>query len=427
MGRTIYCDPVLEEKLSEISSGTGVVVGSVVDDKYYGVFLAETPADEEEGAEKTVKTSLDVGWMVEHAKQVIRLLPGGLTVLGFYIFNSEDIFEKQDGKIRKLISSVGKIDSDVPDEPILIVNNKTAKVFDSKASAFKNIDMKMYGKTIEFVRVDSSVVLDIPIALTSDSKDLSKDVTPGVERFAENFKNCIFVFDNQMFGDKHVVGKTIEVEKKKGKGKAKSESQDNSDLEDCFAQEVLNLELLFTDSSCPAEVATQSSAVRLKFAGKLSSRSYLAPGATVQIAKRAVKCDMIRSLKTRLEMHCDTIQESEEEEEKKIVHEPPRRVFVGIGDPLVQGVAVCDYLYPGEGLEDCVNNMKEIFGWDVVEDSIEDDVEIVASPREVRPPASPSAADKERQARKSRVPMAVVVSCGMAVISAGLAYLSFSD
>ena len=76
MGRTIYCDPVLEEKLSEISSGTGVVVGSVVDDKYYGVFLAETPADEEEGAEKTVKNSLDVGWMVEHAKQVIRLLPG---------------------------------------------------------------------------------------------------------------------------------------------------------------------------------------------------------------------------------------------------------------------------------------------------------------------------------------------------------------
>jgi len=426
MGRTIHCDPVLEEKLAEICSkgpGTGVVVGSLVDDRYYGVFLAETPQDEER-VEKNVNNSLDVGWMVEHAKQVIRLLPGGLTVIGFYIFNSEDIFEKQDGKIRKLISSVGNLDSDVPEEQIVIVNTKTAKVFDTKSSAFKNIDMKMFGKPIDFVRVDTSVVLDIPIALSSDENDLSKDVGPGVEKFAEMLKHSIFVFDNEMLSDKHVVGKSVEVEKKKGKGKNKNDAQDNSDLEDCSAQEILNVEILFTDSSCPEEVVPQSSLVRLKFAGKLSSRSYLAPGATVQLAKEAVKSDLMRSLRTRLAMHCDTMQETEEEE-TKVVHEPPRRVFVGVGDVLVQGVAVCDYLYPGEGLEDCVNNIKEIFGWDVVEDSVEDDVEIVASPREVRPPVSPS--EKERQARKSRVPMGVVISFGMAVISAGLAYLSFSD
>eukprot|EP00092_Neocalanus_flemingeri_P029901 GFUD01032466.1.p1 GENE.GFUD01032466.1~~GFUD01032466.1.p1 ORF type:complete len:432 (+),score=114.88 GFUD01032466.1:37-1332(+) len=431
MGRTIYCDPLLEEKLIEICSkgpGTGLVVGSLVDDRYYGVFLAETPQDEEgESVEKTVTKTLDVGWMVEHAKQVIRLLPGGLTVLGFYIFDSEDIFEKQDGKIRKLISTVGNLDDEVPEEQIVIVNTKTAKVLDTKASAFKSIDMKMAGKPVEFVRVDTSVVLDIPIALASDEKDLSKDVAPGVEKFAEVLKQCIFVFDNQMLGDKHVIGKSVEADKKKGKGKNKSDAQDNSDLEDCSAQEVLNVEILFTDSPCPAEVVPQSSMVRLKFAGKLSSRSYLAPGATVQMAKKAVKSDLLRSLKTRLAMHCDTMQEAEEDEEVKVVHEPPRRVFVSVGDVMVQGIAVCDYLYPGECLEDCVNNMKEIFGWDVIEDSIEDDVEIVASPRETRPPASPSASEKEKQARRSRFPFAVVASCGMALVSAGIAYMSLSD
>ena len=172
---------------------------------------------------------------------------GGLTVLGFYIFSSEDIFEKQDGKIRKLISSVRNLDTDVPEEQIVIVNTNTAKVFDSKASAFKSIDMKMVGKPVEFVRVDTSVVLDIPIALTSDEKDLSKDVAPGVDKFADMLKHCIYVFDNQMLGDKHVVGKAVEVEKKKGKGKNKKEdAHDNSDLEDCSSQEVLNLELLFS-------------------------------------------------------------------------------------------------------------------------------------------------------------------------------------
>lgn len=431
MGRTIYCNPVLEEKLGEICSqgpGTGLVVGSVVDDRYYGVFLAETPQDEEEGVEKKPSSTLDVGWMVEHARQVVRLLPGGLTVLGFYIFSSEDIFEKQDGKIRKLITSVRNLDIDVPEEQIVIVNTNTAKVFDSKASAFKSIDMKMVGKPVEFVRVDTSVVLDIPLALTSDGKDLSKDVAPGVDKFADMLKHCIYVFDNQMLGDKHVVGKAVEVEKKKGKGKNKQDdTHDNSDLDDCSSQEVLNLELLFAEPFCPDDIISQSTMVRLKFAGKISSRSYLAPGATVQMAKKAVKSDLLRSLKTRLAMHCDTMQDAEEEEETKVVHEPPRRVFVSVGDPLVQGVAVCDYLYPGEGLEDCVNNVKEIFGWDVVEDSIEDDVEIVASPREVKPPASPSASDKAKQARRRKVPLGVVVSFGMAVISAGLAYLSFSE
>jgi len=428
MGRTILCNPLLEEKLTEICSqgpGTGLVVGSVVDDKYYGVFLAETP-QEEEGAEKKSNT-LDVGWMVEHARQVIRLLPGGLTVLGYYVFSSEDVFEKQDGKLRKLINSVGNLDSDVPQEMVVIVNTKTAKILDLKSSSFKSIDIKMTGKPIEYVRVDTSVVFDIPVALASDEKDLSKDVSPGVEKFSNMLKDCVFVFDNKMLGDKHVVGKALEVEKKKGKGKTKNEAVDEkSDEDDCASQEIITAELLFTESSSPTDVVAQESVVRLKFAGKISSRSYLAPGATVQMAKTAMKSDLLRSLRTRLAMHCDTMQDNvEEEEETKVVHEPPRRVFVNVGDPLVQGVAVSDYLYPGEGLEDCVNNMKEIFGWEVVEDIIEDDVEIVASPREVKPPGSPG--EKSKVVSKSRVSMGVVVSLGMAAISVGLAYLSFSD
>jgi len=427
MGRTILCNPLLEEKLTEICSqgpGTGLIVGSVVDDKYYGVFLAETP-QEEEGTERKANT-LDVGWMVEHARQVIRLLPGGLTVLGYYIFSSEDVFEKQDGKLRKLINSVGNLDSDVPQEMVIIVNTKTAKILDQKSSSFKTIDIKMAGKPTEYVRIDTSVVFDIPVALTSDEKDLSKDVSPGIEKFSDMLKNCVFVFDNKMLGDNHVVGKALEVEKKKGKGKSKNEVvEEKSDEEDCASQEVITAEILFTESSYPEEVVAQSTVVRLKFAGKISSRTYLAPGATVQMAKTAMKSDLLRSLKTRLAMHCDTMQDNEEEEETKVVHEPPRRVFVSIGDPLVQGVAVSDYLYPGEGLEDCVNNMKEIFGWEVVEDNIEDDVEIVASPREVKPPASPG--DKSKEVTKSKVSMGVVVSLGMAVISVGLAYLSFSD
>ena len=85
-------------------------------------------------------------------------------------------------------------------------------------------------------------------------------------------------------------------------------------------------------------------------------------------------------------MHCDTIKQDKEdgvEEEKLLVHEPPRRVFVTMEPPEL-GITISDYLYPGEGSEDCINNIKELFGWEISEDNIEDDVVIVASPIQPR-------------------------------------------
>merc|ERR550517_640493 len=127
----------------------------------------------------------------------------------------------------------------------------------------------------------------------------------------------------------------------------------------------------------------------------------------------------------RFAMHCDTMQQEEgEEEEKRIVHEPPRRVFVCLDPPEV-GVAVSDYLYPGEGSEDCINNIKELFGWQISEDNIEDDVEIVASPRDTRgpPPAQPDL----KQVKNKRIPFAAIASLGIAAIAVGLSYFSLGS
>ena len=123
-------------------------------------------------------------------------------------------------------------------------------------------------------------------------------------------------------------------------------------------------------------------------------------------------------------MHCETIQQEKEEgaeEEKRIVHEPPRRVFVQV-QPAELGISVSDYLYPGEGSDDCINNIKELFGWEISEDNIEDDVEIVASPRDTRPPPPPEALRQQ----KKRIPLAAVASLGVTAIAVGLAYFSMS-
>ena len=54
-------------------------------------------------------------------------------------------------------------------------------------------------------------------------------------------------------------------------------------------------------------------------------------------------------------------------------------------EPPKLGITISDYLiYPGKASENCINNTKELFVWEISGDNIEDDVEIVASPRDSR-------------------------------------------
>jgi len=433
MGRSLLLDPSIEAKLGdeELSHHTGLVVGSVVDDKYYGVFLAETPEEENEEMpaenekEKLAKSlDVDVGWMVEHFKQASRLLPGGLTVLGFYFLNNPGVIEKQDGKLRKLLSSVSNLDPSVPNEMILMQDLNTTKILDSKSSTFKSIDVKVSSKAIDFVIAETKIILDIPVAVSENNNDLSKDTALGLSKFLKLLNTSIFIIDNKLLSEKEILGKPVESDKKKKSKLTKKVSLDPSE-EESQEQEKVAVELLFEETEIPEDSSvSEDTKVRMKFAGRLSSRTFLPPGATVQWAKVSVLRDLERSLRTRMEMHTNSLADeeaSEEDKPDKIVHELPRRVFVTVEDT---GVCVSDYLFPGEGLEECANNIKEIFGWSVEQDCIEDDVELVASPREVRPGIVKKL---EAGGAAKRLPKGVVLSLGMALLSAGLAWMTLGS
>ena len=50
---------------------------------------------EEEGEQETPR-EVDVSWMAEHTKQVLRLLPDGLTVLGFFLAQPDNFLVAND-------------------------------------------------------------------------------------------------------------------------------------------------------------------------------------------------------------------------------------------------------------------------------------------------------------------------------------------
>ena len=262
--------------------------------------MAETPReegdDEEVGEEGDVKKNeeaskieqreVDVGWLSEHARQVARLLPGGLTLLGLFLPRPDMFLSANDGKLRKVLKSVATLDSSVPAELLILQSALSAKVLDSKTSSFRPVDVRSSSKPTELVRVESSLVLDIPVALPSCEDSLAEDIKPVLAKFSHLLDSAVYIFDNKVLSSETVLGKAVEVEKKKGKskGSAKVEKEEGEEEDDDKRQEVMKVELLMAEPALDDVVVEETNA-RMKLAGKLSCRAYLPPGANVSWAR----------------------------------------------------------------------------------------------------------------------------------------------
>ena len=277
-------------------------MGTLVGDTYSVLFVAETPReegdDDEEGGEGDVKKSeevsrieqreVDVGWLSEHARQVARLLPGGLTLLGLFLPRPDMFLSANDGKLRKVLKAVSILDSSVPVELLILQSALSAKVLDSKTSSFKPMDVRSSSKPTELVRVESSLVLDIPVALPSCEDPLGEDVKPVLAKFNHLLDSATYIFDNKVLSSETVLGKAVEVEKKKGKSKggAKVQTEEEGEEEDeDKRQEVVKVELLMAEPALDDVVVEEQTSARMKLAGKLSCRAYLPPGANVSWAR----------------------------------------------------------------------------------------------------------------------------------------------
>merc|ERR1719209_2116682 len=124
-----------------------------------------------------------------------------------------------DGKLRKVLKAVSVIDSSVPAELLILQSSLSAKVLDSKTSSFKPMDVRSSSKTTELVRVESSLVLDIPVALPSCEDSLAENIKPVLAKFSCLLDSATYIFDNKILSSETVLGKPAELKMKKGKSK----------------------------------------------------------------------------------------------------------------------------------------------------------------------------------------------------------------
>ena len=110
----------------------------------------------------------------------------------------------------------------------------------------------------------------------------------------------------------------------------------------------------------------------LHIQGKITAIAYVPEGSSTATVAGKIRQDIIRSMASRIEMHCESLigEESTTEPVHNVLvhHEIPRRVFVQVPDSTI---LVSDYLFPGEGPRDSLLSFRDILSITVEdEDSV---------------------------------------------------------
>uniref|UniRef100_A0A8C2VQC9 Protein odr-4 homolog n=1 Tax=Chinchilla lanigera TaxID=34839 RepID=A0A8C2VQC9_CHILA len=339
MGRTYIVDDTVGQYLSNIDLQgkpfvSGLLIGQFSSQKDYVILATRTPPKEEQYENpkhpKTKLDNLDEEWATEHAHQVSRMLPGGLSVLGVFIITTLELANDFQNALRRLIYAIEKsmnrkrlwnfTEEEVSERVVLHICSSTKKTFcrtydvrDPKGSG-RPADWKYQSRlSTSWLSLECTVHIDIhiPLSTTSVSYTLEKNT------------------------------------KKKSRGNVQAPSHS-------FDVRVLTQLLLNSDHRSTAMVQICSGSVNLK--GDVKCRAYIHSNKPkVKDAVQAVKRDILNTVADRCEVLFEDLLLNEVSEKK--FHILPHRVFVPIPGSTVM---LCDYKFGDESTEEIRDHFVEM-------------------------------------------------------------------
>uniref|UniRef100_A0A3B3CD28 Protein odr-4 homolog n=1 Tax=Oryzias melastigma TaxID=30732 RepID=A0A3B3CD28_ORYME len=372
MGRVYIVDEDVEEYLSKLCSQqagpvTGLLIGQSSGQRDFVVIAAPTPKDEE-SAGKTV----DKEWVSEHARQVSRMLLGGLTVLGVFMITDADAkdtittLRQLVFAVENLISSEQKwspAEDDVTDCVTLHVNPKTRK-YPFFNSAAKPADLKYQsGVGSCWTTVSCWLNVDLLIPLP-DSRASKENSQKGLKVWTRQIENAVCLID----------GKKLPEDSELTSGQVVSKRQD------LFDKKALSEIISKPRSADVVQPCGGSVTVR----GAVHCRAFLhTHKPKVKLAEKVLlKRDAISTVATRVQMLLDEPLASEEQIKDFSERENcpefclPRRIFCPLKSS--GSLYVCDYQFSDEGLSEIVDRLKEMLGVDTAEEDLDTTQEMTA-------------------------------------------------
>ncbi|OMP06686.1 protein odr-4-like protein [Corchorus capsularis] len=356
--------------------------------------LEPAKSDRKKGSKPKSQTSdsssslvIDKDWVAEHARQVSRMMVGGIKVVGIYVWASEAAFKNSTMVLCqtvKVVAEAAHILEDVMDERLLIyicysprrwICRNCTLSSNITSSSLRPCDFKM-GRVLTSLQTFKCLYnfdLRLPIYQEKASRHTLSDV----------LRNGISVYAKELQDAKAMIDGNLVI---------------NDDT--CITDGLHEVELLLPFmKDLYIEACSQKDVVGVvTFTGSVCSYSFLNSKEPVSQAIADIKDDIIRSLQSRLDIVCDEADEDlgpnadgigearndtspEKPVSQLVLHSLrkncnlslPRRVFV----PWLAGTFISDYLQSSETLEVLKDHCVELMSMEAP-----DDVSTILEPEE---------------------------------------------
>ncbi|KAL3845749.1 hypothetical protein ACJIZ3_003152 [Penstemon smallii] len=387
---------------SSLQSQVGLVIGKLSSklDRGFVFDLVPTPPNDAgeppcsiiEGSKKknSSKTKsqtessalfIDQDWVSEHARQVSRMLLGGMKVVGIYIWVNESLFKNSTITLCQTVKGVTEAASMMTDleerllihisySPLRWTCRNCSLAAHITSSSLRPCDFKM-GKvlgSLQTFRCTYNFDVRLPIAHEDGLN---------AKRFADVLRDEIMIHAKELTSAKALIN-------------GKLMTEDEQCVSDDF-HEVEFLLPLMQDKY--VEACNQKEVLGiLLFSGSVCSLAYLNSKEPISQSLVDIKEDIIRSLQSRLEIMCDEADTKLESvidggqetnshvpTEKPVAHFDlqeqriqcnlsfPRRVLV----PWLEGTYICDYVQSSETIEVLKDHCVELMSMEVPTDASE--------------------------------------------------------
>jgi len=378
MGKLIV-DEIVQDLLNDaVDSSVGLLIGTVKEDSQFCIAHIAQTYEERDNEDEILKWK-SVGEIIpaqvtHHAKQVIRMLPGGLYVIGLYVKEKAEIFtSKYENILKSLITSVNKglsrnvyYCSDYRDDKIILHfdgKKTTAKAMDNN---FKIKPIEVANKKLEWLKLECEYDTVSAMHLGKNALPLKKNLQMLLKTFEDTLDAAKFLIEGDV-PDKDVIYEEAE-EKEKEMSEDEGGGGDFQEDEPFPVNRPVSPIHILIDKvpgilKPEAGDGHEDFVEHLHFQGKIVAVAFVVAGSSRLHIVKMLKEDILRSMSSRIEMHCESlVDEDHSEDASKVYHEVPRRVFVYLPS---RNILVSDYLFPGEGPQDSLVSFRDLLSLDI--------------------------------------------------------------
>lgn len=417
MGRTIVYDELINSSLAKCAASQkphcGLLIGSSTSQRDIIIHITPTPDKEEfdrendnvldddrnkneksKPSKKFKEYELDEAWICQHARQVTRMLPGGLDVLGIYIYGPSELATKNTANLRQILFAMfksiskdqqlgfcSKIKDRIQLQLCSITNKATCRTYDISdyKSAAKPAEWKALTSPIQWSQIDTEYNLDqwIPISSDRSKQNLLKQIQISLEPFCTAVNQAVALIDGRLREGTELLTQSSGDSGKRGKHKEKPSAEKLTHNADIFL-------LMNANNNALKDSELINCGATMEVKGTFHCRAFIPSKSTVEEAILALKQDVIRSMTSRCEIHCeDMLFINEEQQDPSLVHELPRRVYTQLPGT---DISVSDYVYHGDLAKDSLEAFQELLNLQLTEEDIDTSFEQARSSPEFSEP-----------------------------------------